>query len=301
MIAQPAAELPTDNRHTYEPKLDGWRCLAFRGARVQLQSRQHRSLTARFPGVAELVAEQLPTGTVIDGELVAMRHGRVDFTALGAPDARHWIVAFDLLAHHGRDIRPEPLRARRDRLAELVGDAEDGVVLAPAVDDLDLAQPWLDRHRDLGLEGVVAKRLDHSYRPHRLRWTKTRATHTTEAIVGAVIGPITQPHALILGRHDRSGRLRIIGRTHRLGASAAAALGTQLTPPRAIHPWPAVMPGGRIGLPGATDDVAHTPVQPSLVVEIDVDTAVDRGRARHGVRYRRIRPDLLPEDLTVAL
>lgn len=50
---------------------------------MQLQSRQQRSLTARFPGVAETVATQLPAGTVIDGELVAMRHDRIDFTALG--------------------------------------------------------------------------------------------------------------------------------------------------------------------------------------------------------------------------
>lgn len=297
MVAQPAAGLPSRGRHSYEPKLDGWRCLAFRNARVQLQSRQQRSLTARFPSVADAVAAQLPVGTVIDGELVAMRGGRVDFTALGSSEAGHWLVVFDLLAHGGRDIRGEPLHSRRDRLADLVGDAEDGVVLAPAVDDVALAQAWLDRSNALGLEGIVAKRLDQAYRPHRLRWSKVRATQTREAVVGGVIGSIEQPQSLILGQFDHRGSLRIIGRTRRLSRLTAAEVGARLALPRGIHPWPAVIPGARLGLPGATDDVAHTPVEPGLVVEIEVDTAIDRGRARHGVRYRRIRPDLLPEDL----
>lgn len=297
MIAYPAAELPRRSRHSYEPKLDGWRCLAFRGPRVQLQSRQQRSLTARFPGVAETVATQLPAGTVIDGELVAMRHDRIDFTALGLPGASHWLVAFDILAQDGLDIRPEPYWSRRDRLAQLVGDADTGVVLAPAVDDVDAAQSWLDRHAELGLEGVIAKPLDHAYRPPRLRWLKTRATHTGEAVVGGVIGPIDQPQALILGRFDRRGRLRIVGRTHRLHRTAAAELSAVLTPPQGLHPWPAVIPGSRLGLPGATADVTHTPVEPSLVVELDIDSAAEHGRMRHGARYRRLRTDLEPTDL----
>ncbi|TDN65627.1 ATP dependent DNA ligase-like protein [Pseudonocardia autotrophica] len=273
MIARPVAELPRRGRHSYEIKWDGWRCVAVRGCSCS-RARQQRSLTARFPGVVDAVAGQLPPGTVVDGELVAMRHGRVDFTALGSPDAPHWLVAFDVLAQDGQDVRPEPYWSRRDRLAQLVGDAATGVVLAPAVDDVDAAQAWLDRHAELGVEGVMSKKLNGGYRPHRLRWVKTRATYTGEAVIGGVIGPIDQPRALILGRFDRRGRLRIVGRTHRLHRAASAELGALLTPPQGVHPWPTVIPGGRLGLAGATDDVAHTPVQPSLVVELDIDAAV---------------------------
>lgn len=77
MIARPAVELPEKGRYSYEAKLDRWRGIAFRGSRVQLQSRQQRSLTRQFPDVVQAVAEQLPAGTVVDGELVAMRDGRV--------------------------------------------------------------------------------------------------------------------------------------------------------------------------------------------------------------------------------
>lgn len=298
MVARPALELPEKGRYSYEPKLDGWRMIAFQhGRRVQLQSRQQRSLTHQFPDIAHAVGEQLPPGTVVDGELVALRDGRVDFTALTSRNAPRFLVAFDVLADRGHDVRAEPLWSRRDRLASLVGDAEGGVLLAPAVDEVAAARIWMERHAELGIEGLVVKALAAPYRPRQVTWSKIRATHTTEAVVGAVIGPITQPHALILGQQDRHGRLRIIGRTHRLRRAAADELGARLTPPRGVHPWPAVIPGGRLGLPGATDDVPHTPVHPALVVEIDVDTAVDHGRARHGVRYRRLRPDLLPDDL----
>lgn len=297
MIARPAGELPARGGYSYEAKFDGWRGIAFRGSRVQLQSRQQRSLTRQFPDVVQAVAEQLPAGTVVDGELVAIRDGRVDFTALTTPGARRFLVAFDVLADRGRDVRAEPLRSRRDRLAELVGDAVDGVVLAPAVDDVAAARTWIDRHAELGIEGVIVKRLDAPYRPRRVTWSKIRATHTTEAVVGGVIGAIGHPRALVLGQFDRRGRLRVVGRTHPLSRASSEHLGAQLALPHGVHPWPAVIPGGRLGLVGATEDVTHTPVQPDLIVELDVDSAGETGRWRHGARYRRVRTDLRLEDL----
>jgi len=89
MTARPATELPDQHHsddYTFEPKLDGWRCLAFHrvGGHVVLQSRQQRPLTTYFPDIAAAIAAQIPSGTVLDGELVVPdSHGKSDFEELG--------------------------------------------------------------------------------------------------------------------------------------------------------------------------------------------------------------------------
>ena len=82
--AEPSSELPTGTpgKWSYEPKFDGFRCIAFCSAdRVRLQSRQQRSLTRYFPEIVAAVAA-LDADVVLDGELVVWREGRLDFTAL---------------------------------------------------------------------------------------------------------------------------------------------------------------------------------------------------------------------------
>src|SRR6188768_2982782 len=87
MTARPVPQLP-DEQHsgslTFEPKLDGWRCPAFHRlhGRVALQSRQKKALTGYFPEVVAAIVEQVPAGTVLDGELVVYRDGGCDFAAL---------------------------------------------------------------------------------------------------------------------------------------------------------------------------------------------------------------------------
>src|SRR5690242_15712893 len=83
MTARSVVELPSSDRWTYEPKFDGWRCLAFRqpGGRVILQSRQQRWLTTYFPDVVAALQEQLAGGVVLDGEFVVCTAGRLDFAA----------------------------------------------------------------------------------------------------------------------------------------------------------------------------------------------------------------------------
>ncbi|MCW2901979.1 MAG: dependent ligase [Streptosporangiaceae bacterium] len=122
-------------------------------------------------------------------------------------------------------------------------------------------------------------------------WTKVRAKNSAEAILGAPHAPT----ALILGRYDHRGRLRVIGRTFPLPHDAQADIAAVLAEPTAPHPWPTVLPGSRFGLPGA-EPVTHTPVAPTVVVEIEVDHAYEAGRYRHGVKYLRIRAELHPMD-----
>jgi hypothetical protein len=115
-------------------------------------------------------------------------------------------------------------------------------------------------------------------------------------VVGGVIGPMTAPRALLLGRLDVRGRLRVAGRTIPLPWAASAELAAVLSSARDAHPWPAVIPSGRVGLPGG-DPVSYTPVRPEVVVELSVDTAQEWGRWRHAAVYQRLRLDLQPEDL----
>jgi ATP-dependent DNA ligase len=207
------------------------------------------------------------------------------------------LVVFDVLAIVGRDVRGEPYRDRRARLAELLEHAHDGLALIPATEDPAGAQAWMREHIGTGIEGVVAKRLGHTYAPGRRWWSKHRTRLSAEAIIGGVVGPLDAPRALILGRHDTRGKLRVVGRTIPLQRTASAEIARLLTMPRGPHPWPTVLPGGRFGLPGQ-DPVAHTPVDPAVVVELDVDTSFEAGRWRHGAKLRRVRYDLQPEDVT---
>jgi ATP-dependent DNA ligase len=212
MTARPAPQLP-DAQHSdaynFEPKLDGWRCLAFHrldGA-VALQSRQTKPLTAYFPEITAAVRNQIPAGTVLDGELVIYRSGRCDFTALhhrlthhpcGAAGASY--VVFDVLAVAGQDLRGLPYRKRRKQLQRLLTITGPPLALMPATRDLAGAQAWMRDHVKAGVEGVVVKHREHGYRPRRRSWWKVRTRTTADALVGGVIGPLDAPEALLLGR-----------------------------------------------------------------------------------------------------
>jgi ATP-dependent DNA ligase len=146
-------------------------------------------------------------------------------------------------------------------------------------------------HTDTGLEGVVAKRLDQTYRPGVRGWQKLRTRITAEAIIGGVTGPVHAPHELILGRPDDRGRLRIAGRTTALRPSTAARLGALLE--QQAHAWPERLPAHRWGAPSTP----YTRVRPDLIVEVSADLALDRLRWRHPTRFVRIRAELQPVDL----
>jgi ATP-dependent DNA ligase len=312
MVARPARALPPPDlaeRYAFEPKFDGFRCLAFRTSTgVLLQSRQGRPLTRYFPEIADAICEQLAPGTVLDGELVVYHRGRLDFTALQRrihPSAAHaarrraltpaTLVVFDLLAA-GVDLRGHPYWARREHLEHLLRAAQPPLALMPATRDLAAAHAWMTSHTAAGVEGVVVKDVRRGYRPARISWEKVRAHITADAIVGGVLGPLDDPHALLLGRPGADGRLRVAGRTGPLPPAARRELGALLTAPRGRHPWPAQISSSRFGqLP--PEPVDYTPTEPLLVVEVDADVCWEQGRWRHPTTFRRLRVDLLVGDL----
>jgi ATP-dependent DNA ligase len=208
------------------------------------------------------------------------------------------LVVFDLIARKGTDFRDRPYAKRRRKLEKLLDRPLPAhLALMPMTTSTAVARLWMADHAAVGVEGVVAKRLDCPYRSGRRGgWQKIRTRTTAEAVVGGVLGPRERPDVLNVGCRDAQGRLRMCGRTTTLSAAAKTSLADILEPAGPAHPWPATIPASRLGaLPGST--IAYTRVKPRVVVELEVDTALENMRWRHPCRYRRVRRDLKPADL----
>jgi ATP-dependent DNA ligase len=302
----PATALP--GGCLYEPKWDGYRLVVVRaGTGTRVWSKQGRDLTDRFPDVAAAAVAQIPAGTVVDGEVVIWNGSRLDFgllqqrmvTAPGriaALVAAHpaSYVAFDLLASGGTDLRAWKLGRRRATLEDLAERWAPPLQVSPATTDPTEARTWFDDYRPAGIEGLVAKGIGTRYAPGRREWLKVKSWETTEVIAGGVIGPIGAPSQLVAGRY-RDGELVVVGRTSPLDPRQSADLAAVLTPAIGAHPWPERIGTGRFG--GGRLSVALTRVEPSVVVEVSADAALQAGVFRHPLRFVRVRPDLRPTDL----
>jgi ATP-dependent DNA ligase len=297
-LARPAKALPTGEGWTYEPKWDGYRCIAFvDGTSAHLQSRNGRPLTRYFPELA------FPEGRyVLDGEIVVFTDGgRTDFDLLGqrihpadsrvrmlAEKTPARFIAFDLLSVDDDVLFELPQRERRARLEELV---ERPVDLTPATTDPAEAEPWLH-----GAEGVIAKQLDAPYRPgERVGMVKIKRMRTMDAVVrgwrpGKEEGTVG---ALILGAYDNSGELREVGHTSGFNAKQKRELVEFLKPYETGERGsgePSRWSHGR--------DLEWVELRPELVVEITFDHT-SGGRIRHGAKLVRWRDDKDPRDCSV--
>jgi ATP-dependent DNA ligase len=314
MLAQPVSRLPRPGAlrggAAYEPKYDGYRALIFvEGDRIFVQSRRGKDITGSFPEIASAAAEQLPTGTVVDGELVVLVDGVLDFAALQrrlvtarrartlAVDLPAHFVAFDLLAADGEDIRALPFRERRAALEALPLPASGTLLLVPQTRDAAEAERWLEQYADasVGLEGIVAKGLADSYESGRRGWQKVRVRDTVDVIVAAVTGALEAPDRLILGLRDESGTLVVAGGTAPLSRRQREEVLPLLKEPGSPHPWPRELPQGRMGHFGG-GKVEVTLVEP-FVAEVSADRSFEHGKWRHVTRFVRTRPDLQPGDL----
>jgi ATP-dependent DNA ligase len=271
---------------------------------VPVWSRRGAELASCFPDVAAAACEQLDPGTVIDGELVVWQNGRIDFTALTPRLAYRGsrrppsgltaasFLAFDLLAGAGVDLRNEPLRTRREHLEQVAASWRPPLQLTPQTADRDEAEQWFDNYAaaDVGVEGLVVKGAAQRYVGGQRGWLKVRIRNTAEATVGAVTGSIERPHRLVLGLLDASGNLRVAGLTSELDRRQAAEVGALLVATDE-HPWPAQLLSRQFGR-FAKEQVVVNRVAPTVVVEVDADTAFEHGRWRHPTRFHRVRSDL---------
>jgi ATP-dependent DNA ligase len=246
---------------------------------------------------------------VVDGELVILAaDGRLSFDALqrrlvtSPANARKLVatvpasyVAFDLLAIGGVDLRTQRWTVRRRRLEQLAAAWALPLQLSPVTDDLEEAQEWFDVLPEaMGIEGLVVKGASSRYVGGRREWLKVKRRDTQEVIVGGVLGPIDRPEVVIAGRY-RGDDLVVIGRTVLLTDEQSAQLGAVLRPAKHGHPWPDEITSQRWG--GRDSKKPLTKVQPTVVVEVLADAAMQVGQWRHGLRYVRLRADLQPEDV----
>jgi bifunctional non-homologous end joining protein LigD len=214
--------LPRREGWRYEPKWDGWRCLAVvEDGRVDLRSRRATDLAPYFPELVRLPVGLAGRRAVLDGEVVVLRNGRPDFDAIsGRLAARRlagWaahtspaaLVAFDLLELDGQVLVDEPYAARREALEGL---SLDGLRWALTPSDADGQAVWVATH-ELGLEGVVTKDPRSAWRPCRSRrWLKAKHwRHGTFRVMGWAASTDKEPAGVVLGARGAVGELRVCG------------------------------------------------------------------------------------------
>ena len=316
MLARLARELPIGNSVVYEPKWDGFRCVAARnGDEVDMRSRNNRPLARYFPEVAAALQTVAPPTVALDGELVVSRDGRADFAALMsrlhpaasrvarlAAESPATYVVFDVL-HLDGDLLTAPFRERRRRLESLLATAGPPLALTPATADPARAAAWLDAPAWSGIDGVVAKDLDAPYEPGRRAMVKVKAERTADCAVAGlrVFGDEPIVGSLLLGLFD-GGVLRHVGVATSFPRPKRVALADELrelVTPLAHHPWRDgfALEGGPMGrLRGAAGrwlpemGLDWVPLRPDRVAEVTYDQ-VDGIRFRHPARFKRWRPD----------
>ncbi|UUR07155.1 ATP-dependent DNA ligase [Sphingomonas glaciei] len=298
-------ELPSGPEWRYEPKWDGFRCLAVRtDGEVQLWSRSGKPLGRYFPEVEALIGG-LPAGDfTLDGELIIETQDGLSFDALSqrlhpaesrvrklSAETPALFMAFDLLRWRQDELATAPLAKRRGALERLIAQAKaPSLLLSPQTADIETARRWLERSGG-ALDGVVAKKGDEPYRAGERAMLKIKRYRSADCVVGgyrsdAKGGGVA---SLLLGLYGDDGLLHHVGFCSGFKAAEKRAWAGELAP----------LEGGE-GFSGNRPDKASrwsrertsewVPLRPELVVEVLYDQ-VTNGRFRHGARLLRRRPD----------
>ncbi|MHA6718591.1 DNA ligase D [Sphingomonas sp. RS6] len=178
--------VPTGNQWLHEIKYDGYRALIATGSGgPRIHTRSGLDWTGKFPGIAEAAAG-LPPGSLIDGEIVAMKDERPDFStlqeAISAGGEGLRCFAFDLLIDAGEDITALPQRERKERLRALLDGADDRIRFSEHV--VGSGEQLFEAMCRDGFEGIVSKRADAPYRGTRSKaWLKIKCTHRQEFVI----------------------------------------------------------------------------------------------------------------------
>jgi ATP-dependent DNA ligase len=298
-LARSRSSLPADeDTWAYEPKWDGFRCIAFvDGDEAYLQSRSGKPLVRYFPEL------RFPPGRyVVDGEIVIFNSGGgTEFDLLGqrihpaasrverlSLDTPATFVAFDLLAHEDEVLLDRPYLERRAALEALI---QAPLQLTPMVLSAAEAEPWLH-----STEGVIAKERAAAYLPgERKGMAKVKRLRTIDAVVtgwrpGKAEGTLG---ALILGLYDEAGELRIVGHSSGFTAKRKRELPGELTPYETGERGT-----GEASRWKSEKELEWISLRPELVVEVTFDQVSD-GRIRHGAKVLRWRDDKAPRECTI--
>jgi len=304
MEAELVRELPEANGWQYEPKWDGFRgLLENTTGELRLWSRNARPLLRYFPEL-EPLAKLLPADSALDGEIVIERGGVLDFDAMQtrlhpaesrvrklSAEIPARFIAFDVLVWKGDELGPQALVSRRRELERKA----KRFTLSPATGDRDEALAWLDRFEAIGLDGVVAKRLDSPYLPgSREGVVKVKPEKTADCVVVGVRWKSRPDRiaTLLLGIYDEQGEIDYVG-----SAAVAPARHAQIA--ERVLPLLEDAPERRFSEPNrwGGGELEESPVRLELVVEVRYDK-VQSNRFRHGTKLIRFRDDKDPAQCT---
>lgn len=299
--------LPAGDRWQYEPKWDGFRgVLENDDGELALWSRNGRPLLRYFPELRSL-GDLLPAHSALDGEIVIQRDGKLEFDLMQlrlhpaesrirklAAATPATFIAFDLLLWEGEPIHQRPLHQRRVELERLA----KGFTLSPYSRDRATAEHWLQRLESIGLDGVIAKKLDSPYLPgSREAVSKVKHHRTADCVIVAYRLSGKRIASLLLGLYRADGTLDFVGHTSGIPAALQKQL-QELLPPLADAGH---LTGERV--PGAESrwsqgkDLPMVEIRPALVCEVRFDK-MEADRFRHGTRFLRFRPDKDPGQCT---
>ncbi|TDI53228.1 MAG: ATP-dependent DNA ligase [Acidobacteria bacterium] len=289
----------------YEPKWDGFRSLSWSEPDLRLDSRNQRPLLRYFPEL-RLALEQLPAGTVVDGEIVVVIDGVTDFDSLQqrihpaesrvnmlseATPAE--LVAFDILADRGESLREAPFSERRQRLVSLAEELDHPWHLTPQTTSEDVAKVWFDEYEPAGCDGIIAKRPELAYQHGKRAMIKIKHRRTIDVVVGGFRehkdgGKIG---SLLLGLYNDSGDFHFIGHCSGFPNADRVEIYNRFMELRSEESFDeaARAPGGPSRW-STGKDTSWTPVQPGVVVEVSYDQ-LEGERFRHATRFHRWRPD----------
>ncbi|HEX7184023.1 MAG TPA: ATP-dependent DNA ligase [Thermoanaerobaculia bacterium] len=319
MEARSVDRIPSGDGWLYEPKWDGFRCLAFRkGDQVLLQSKACQPLGRYFPELVEALL-RLPVKTfALDGEIVILRDGVLSFDDLLqrihpaesrirklSRETPASLFVFDLLVDEkGKSLVETFLHERRERLETLFGKIPEGssAVLSPSTPDRAVAERWMRELAAAGLDGVVAKRGDEPYRSgDRSAMVKIKRMRTADCVVGGfrwaqAAKTEGQVGSLLLGLYNDQGLLDHVGFSSSFNAEDRKELEKILAPHTGGSGFTGKAPGGpsRWSQGRSTEWVALDPV---LVCEVRYDH-FSGDRFRHGTKFLRWRPDKDPKACT---
>ena len=314
MEAKLVSDLPKDADWQYEPKWDGFRCLAFRaGDEVEIKAKSGKSLSRFFPEVLQNLRALAAKTFVLDGELVIPIDGGLSFDALQmrlhpaqsrinrlAAETPATFIVFDcLLRKAGQSLLEKPFEERRTVLEEFFGHVGDhsGLSITPFTRDLRKARKWLN-DRQVSVDGVVAKRLALPYRPCERAMLKIKNLRTADCVVGGFRYETGRKRvgSLLLGLYDEAGLLHHVGFTSAIADSEKPALTKRLEKLVAAPGFTGDAPGGPSRWSTARS-AEWQPLRPKLVVEVRYDH-ITGNRFRHGTGLVRWRPDKAPDQCT---
>jgi len=317
MEARSVDEIPVGDDWHYEPKWDGFRCLAFRdGDKVFLQSKAGQPLARYFPDVVAELQKLKSKRFVLDGELAIPIGDALSFDELQLrlhPAASRveklaaahpaLFIAFDLLAdEEGKSLLASPLRERRRKLEAFARQnlkAKSGVRLSPATTKLATAKKWFDKVGG-NLDGVIAKQIDAPYASgERTAMVKVKQIRSADCVVGGFryASDSRLLGSLLLGLHDDDGLLHHVGFTSAFKASERPALTKKFEALRKKPGFTGNAPGGPSRW--STERSGEwEPVDPKIVVEVTYDHFTGE-RFRHGTKILRYRPDKAPRQCTM--